>query len=147
MIVLSGFWMPTLALAESATVPVLGRTELFSAEAVARNIPSATSGYAAEQRTAALRSWKRSLLPLVATQGLDIASSYGMRELNPMLAGTDGRFGGKAAGIKIGTTAAAVGIEYLVVKRWPGAARMFSKLNWGSSALTGAIAAHNYAIK
>ncbi len=96
---------------------------------------------------AAIQSWKRSLLPLVATQGLDVVSSYGMRELNPMLAGPDGRFGAKAAAIKAGTTAAVVGVEYLIVKKWPGAARMFSKLNWGSSALTGAIAAHNFAIK
>lgn len=84
---------------------------------------------------------------MLAAQGLDIASSYGMRELNPLLAGPDGRFGAKATGIKVGTAAAVVGIEWLIVKKWPGAARAFSKLNWGSAALTGAVAAHNYSIK
>jgi hypothetical protein len=147
MIVLSGFLMPSAAFAESAAVPAFGRSQLFSAEKVARGIPAPGAGYVVERNAAATRAWKTSLIPMVATQGLDIASSYGMRELNPLLAGADGRFGGKAMGIKVGTTAAVVGIEYLIVKKWPGAARMFSKLNWGSSVLTGAIAAHNFAIK
>jgi hypothetical protein len=147
MIVLSGFLMPTVAHAADAA-NLFAKPEPFNIEKMHWSTPGkAPSGYAAEQTAATMRSWKRSLIPMVATQGLDIVSSYGMRELNPLLAGDDGRFGGKAAGIKIGTTAAVVGIEYLIVKKWPGAARMFSKLNWGSSALTGAIAAHNFAIK
>ncbi|MEO8097073.1 MAG: hypothetical protein ABI811_05185 [Acidobacteriota bacterium] len=135
MIVLSGFLMPIVARAENVFAAVTAQP------------PAGRSVYSAESNTRAMRAWKRSLVPVVATQGLDIASSYGMRELNPMLAGRDGRFGGKAASIKIGSTAAAIGIEYLLVKKWPGAARMFAKLNWGSSAVTGALAAHNYAIK
>ena len=139
--------MPAM-FAESAAAPAFGRAELFNVDTLVRNTPrETTQGYVSEQQMAAIRSWKRSLLPLVATQGMDVASSYGMRELNPLLAGADGRFGAKAATIKAGTTAAVVGVEYLIVKKWPGAARMFSKLNWGSSALTGAIAAHNFAIK
>ncbi len=144
MIFLSGF-----AHAEAGlTAPAFEKAQRFTIEAAIRDTPArSTSGYAEQQRAAALTSWKRSLIPLVATQGLDVASSYGMCELNPMLAGSDGRFGAKAASIKAGTTLAVVGIEYLVVKKWPGAARMFSKLNWGSSVLTGVVAAHNYAIK
>lgn len=143
MIVLSGILMPSVAMAESAAVPAFGRSELFSADGVARSIPMARAGYEAS----GVRGWKRSLIPMLAAQGLDIASSYGMRELNPLLAGPDGRFGAKATGIKVGTAAAVVGIEWLIVKKWPGAARAFSKLNWGSAALTGAVAAHNYSIK
>lgn len=144
MIVVSGFLMPSFARAE-AVAPF--RTELFSAEQVARSISAPEAGYVAERNAAGLRSWKMSLVPMLAAQGLDIASSYGMRELNPLLASADGRFGGKATGIKLGSAVAVVGIEYLIVKKWPGAARMFSKLNWGSAVLTGAVAAHNYAIK
>jgi hypothetical protein len=84
---------------------------------------------------------------LAASQALDITSSYGMRELNPMLAGQDGRFGAKATTIKIGGAAAAVGVEYLIVKKWPSSARVLAKLNWASSILTGSFAVHNYAIK
>jgi len=147
LIVLSGFLSSSVAHAADAGHAFVKKAP-FNVETMRWNTPTgAKSGYVAEQNSAAMRSWKKSLIPLVATQGLDIASSYGMRELNPMLASTDGSFGAKAAGIKIGTTAAVVGIEYLLAKKFPGAARMFSKLNWGSSVLTGAFAAHNYAIK
>jgi hypothetical protein len=84
---------------------------------------------------------------LAVSQALDITSSYGMRELNPMLAGSDGRFGAKATTLKMGTAAAAVGVEYLIVKKWPSSARALAKLNWASSVLTGSFAVHNYAIK
>jgi hypothetical protein len=87
------------------------------------------------------------LVAVAASQSLDIASSHGMRELNPLLAGPDGRFGAKATSIKVGTTAAVVGIEYLIVRKWPNAARVLAKLNWGSSALTSVFAVHNFAIK
>lgn len=95
----------------------------------------------------AVQAWKRSLIPVVASQGLDVASSWGMRELNPMLAGSSGRFGGRAVAIKGGAVAGIVGLEYLIVKKWPGAARVLSKLNWSSSVLTSAFAVHNFAIK
>jgi len=153
MIVLSSFLAAPLAhAADAAAEPAFGRAFVnpapFNVDAMKWNTAAGgSSAYLAEQTAAALHSWKFSVLPVIATQGLDIASSYGMRELNPMLAGPDGRFGGKAATIKVGTTAAVVGIEYLIVKKWPGAARMFSKLNWGSSVLTGTFAAHNFVIK
>jgi hypothetical protein len=70
-----------------------------------------------------------------------------MRELNPLLASADGRFGAKAASIKFGATAAAVLVELAIVRKYPKSARLFSKLNWSSSALTAGIAAHNFAIR
>ena len=70
-----------------------------------------------------------------------------MRELNPMLANSEGRFGAKAAGIKIGSSAGILALEYFVIRRHPGAARVFSKLNWAGAAVTSSFAVHNYAIK
>jgi len=93
------------------------------------------------------RSWRRSLAAVAVSQTLDITSSYRMRELNPLLASSDGRFGAKAATIKAGTAAAVVALEYLIVKKYPKTARVFSKLNWSSAALTTGIAIHNYAIR
>jgi hypothetical protein len=92
-------------------------------------------------------SWKWSLAPMVASQGLDIASSYGMRELNPLLAGPQDQFGVKAAMVKVGVTAALVGVEVLIVKAHPGAAKIFTKINWSGAALTAGFAAHNFAIR
>lgn len=92
-------------------------------------------------------SWKWSLAPLVASQGLDIASSYGMRELNPLLAGPQDQFGSKGAMVKAGVTAAFIGVEYLIVKAHPRAAKAFAKINWSGAALTTAFAAHNFSIR
>lgn len=142
VIALSGFFLSPLAKAENAFAPAITAPSRLSA-----TTQRATPAYSEVQRAAALRTWKHSLVPLAASQALDIASSYGMRELNPMLAGSDGRFGMKATTIKIGTAAAAVGVEYLIVKKWPSSARTLAKLNWASSILTGSFAVHNYAIK
>jgi hypothetical protein len=35
----------------------------------------------------AMHAWERSLIPFAASQALDGASSYGLRETNPLLAG------------------------------------------------------------
>jgi hypothetical protein len=92
-------------------------------------------------------SWKISIAPLVASQALDITSSYGMRELNPLLAQSQGQFGAQSATIKLGVTGGLIGVEYLIIKAHPSAARVFTKLNWGAAALTTGFAVHNYAIK
>lgn len=93
------------------------------------------------------RNWKYSLVPVIASQAMDVASSYGMRELNPFLGSADGRFGAKAAGIKFGITAAALGTEYWIVRKHPRAARPLTKLNWSAAIVTAGFAAHNFAIR
>jgi hypothetical protein len=93
------------------------------------------------------RVWKVSLAPVIAGQALDAASSYNMREVNPLLASADGRFGMKATTIKFGATAAILGVEYLIVRKRPGASRILSRLNWSVGIATAGFAAHNFAIK
>jgi hypothetical protein len=92
-------------------------------------------------------SWKWSLAPVLASQALDSASSYGMRELNPVLGGSDGRFGMQSTAIKAGVTGALIGAEYLIVRAHPRSARVFTKLNWAVAAVTFGLAAHNYSIR
>ena len=96
---------------------------------------------------ASLSRWKLSLAPVFASQALDVASSYGMRERNPILAGSDGRFGAKGAGIKLGATAGLAGAEYLIVRKYPRSARILSKVNWSVSIVTTGFAVHNFAIR
>lgn len=88
--------------------------------------------------------WKLSLAPMVAAQSLDIASSWGRIENNPLLAGGNGRFGMQGAGIKIGIVGAAVVAEYLILKRHPKMARFFSRLNYANAIFTGSVAVRNY---
>lgn len=95
----------------------------------------------------AMRRWKLSVVPVFASQALDVTSSYGMRELNPMLASSDGSFGAKGAGIKLGATAAMVGLEYLIARKHSRAARIFTKINWSVSIVTTGFAAHNFFIR
>jgi hypothetical protein len=96
---------------------------------------------------AAMKSWRISLAPLIGSQVLDASSSYGMRELNPLLASSNGGFEMKATSIKLGVTGALVGVEYLVLRKYPRSAGVISKLNWTTGIVTTGFAVHNYAIK
>ncbi len=91
-------------------------------------------------------AWKISLAPVIASQALDAYSSYGLRELNPVLAGPDHRFGYESALLKLGIAGTLMGVEYLVVRKHPGAAKLLWKLNLASAAVSGATAAHNFSI-
>jgi len=61
-------------------------------------------------------------------------------------AGADGRFGGKAAGIKFGVAAALIGAEYFVVKKFPASAKFFSIVNLSTAGVTAGLAVHNYSL-
>jgi hypothetical protein len=143
MTVLSVFLMPSVSRAENTELALV----LPARPGVLTTASDRPLTYSQLREAAGIRAWKRSLIPVAVSQTLDMTSSYGMRELNPLLAGPNGRFGAKAVSIKLGTTAALVGVEYLLIKKWPSSARIFSKLNWGSAVLTGTFAAHNYAIR
>ena len=136
---------PLVARADDVSIP----PAYPSVESAARLASTRSSlDRAAADRVRADRSaWKRSLIPLVASQGLDAASSWGMRELNPLLADPNGAFGGKAVMVKFGATAALIGIEYLLVKKFPRSARVFSKMNWAGAVVTTGLAVHNYSIR
>lgn len=92
------------------------------------------------------KKWAISLAPLVASQALDAASSYGLRELNPMLAQPDGRFGMKAAGVKFGVVGGLIGVEYLLVRKYPRSAKFFTVINWTTAGATTGLAIHNYSL-
>ncbi len=93
------------------------------------------------------RRWVVSLAPLVGSQVLDAHSSWGHRELNPLLADANGGFGMKAAGIKFGAVAAAAGVEYVLVKKYPRAAKFFTIVNVASAGVTSSLAVHNYNLR
>jgi hypothetical protein len=70
-----------------------------------------------------------------------------MRELNPLVASSNGGFEMKGAILKLGVSGALVGAEFLVVRKYPRSARVIAKLNWSSGIVTTGFAIHNYAIK
>jgi hypothetical protein len=147
LLLFSGFWVIAPVCAAEVT-PVIQPLSVQPAPEPALSVESSARRVARlEKDQAAYRQWKISLAPVVASQVLDVASSYGMRELNPMLAGPDGRFGAQGAGIKLGSTAAILSIEYLIARRHPHAASILSKINWSVSIATTGFAAHNFAIR
>ncbi len=90
------------------------------------------------------KQWIVSLAPLAASQSLDTVSSFGRRELNPLLASPNGGFGMKAAGIKFGVTGVLAGVEYILVKKYPRSAKFFTIVNWTAAGATSALAVHNF---
>jgi hypothetical protein len=90
------------------------------------------------------RQWSISLAPLFASEALDAASSYGLREQNPLLAGSNGGFGMKAVGIKFGVVGALAGGEYFLVRKHPASAKFFTIVNWVTAGATSGLAIHNF---
>ena len=97
--------------------------------------------------SAARRAWVRSTFPVAAASALDIASSFGGRELNPLLAGRSRMFDARSAAIKTGLVGALLGIEYLVVRRNPRHSRALARLNWVVAGATTGIAVRNFAVR
>jgi hypothetical protein len=95
----------------------------------------------------ALRAWKYSLIPLAGSQVLDATSSYGARELNPILASPNGGFETKALSIKLVATGAVVGVEWLIVRKYPRSEHVLTRLNWVMGVTTTGFAIHNYVIR
>jgi len=146
-----------LAMSSLASGSEPGTADLLPAPTatVDANLRAATAGKFSAQpgfRAEAIenhwrREWEYSLIPLVASQALDASSSYGLRELNPMLAGGNGTFGPKAVSLKFAAVGLAAGGEYLLVRKSPRMARVFSKFNWAAAALTTGFAVHNFALR
>src|SRR5262245_57490769 len=87
------------------------------------------------------RLWKWSLAAIAAGNAADMATSMGRYELNPVLG--VGRFGPRATGIKVGLSTATIGLQYLMLRRRPEAARKLSYVNFGMAAATSGAAAYN----
>ncbi len=92
--------------------------------------------------------WRASLVTLAAANAMDVHSSWGKHELNGTLAGSDGRFGGQGALLKLGVVGGFVGIEYLFTRRHPSGKlyRALSFINFGAAAVTAGVAVHNYTV-
>jgi hypothetical protein len=87
--------------------------------------------------------WKASVAALVAATAADAGSSIGRRELNPMLAGSDGRFGMRGIAVKGFITGGALGIQYLFLHKSLGGSKAAGIANLGMASVYSSAAAHN----
>jgi len=91
-----------------------------------------------------LSLWKRSLAVLAASTVLDAHSSIGRRELNPLLRDATGRFGTRGIAIKTAMTGAALGAQWLLLRRSERGMKAAAAINFGLSGTLAAVAVHNY---
>jgi len=74
---------------------------------------------------------------------MDMHSSWGKRELNPLLRGAGGRFDTRGMAIKSSIVGAAVGFEWLLLRKEPSLGNALAGANLGLAAWTGAVAVRN----
>ena len=87
-------------------------------------------------------SYRWSLVAMGASQALDIHSSMGGYELNPVLG--RGQFGKRQISIKAAIVGGWQLTQWLIVRRWPEARRAATWVNYGAAGATGAVAIRNY---
>ncbi|MGH9722941.1 MAG: hypothetical protein ACRD8O_22245 [Bryobacteraceae bacterium] len=127
-------------------VTVLSGTE-GRAESLVNPAPRIVEVEAPAPEGKAKKLWKISAALLGAVTIADMHSSMGRREMNPLLASHNGRFSARGISIKAAIAGSALGAQYLMLRKKPEAAGYAAGVNFGVTALTGAVAARNYALR
>jgi hypothetical protein len=91
--------------------------------------------------------WKWSAAALVAGSTMDVASSYGYREANGLLASPNGRLSNRGTAIKLGAMAGVVGLQYYLVKKHPKLEKPFVVTNFALAGMYSTVAFRNYAVR
>jgi hypothetical protein len=104
----------------------------------------ATPGQAAEARRKSRGLWWASVAMVVAASALDVASSRGGVEANPLLRGQNGAFNtGRAVLIKAIGMGGMVVTEAVVLRRSPSAARSAAVVNLVTAGAVSGLAVRN----
>lgn len=93
------------------------------------------------------RLWRVSAVVLGAITIADMQSSAGRPEANPWLRSADGRFASRGVALKGAGVGAALGAQWLLLRRSPKAAPFAAGANLAASALTGAVVIRNHMLK
>jgi hypothetical protein len=83
---------------------------------------------------------------LVAATSLDMSSSWGRNEANPILRSGNGQFGAKGATIKLAIAGAMIAPQFFVMKRVPGLQKAFTIANFVQAGLYTGVAVRNYGV-
>lgn len=95
-------------------------------------------------RPTRLDPFQASRITGMTAAGLDVLSSRGLYELNPVLG--RGPFGGRQASISLGVTAAVLLIQGPIVRKWPHTRRALTITNWIVSGVRVGVAVRNWGI-
>jgi len=74
---------------------------------------------------------------------MDMHSSWGKREFNPLLRGRGGRFDARGVAVKSSIVGTAVGFEWLLLRKEPRLGNTLAGANLGLTAWTGGVAVRN----
>jgi hypothetical protein len=91
--------------------------------------------------------WAVSAAILGAVTIADVQSSVGRYEANPFLRSSDGRFSTRGVALKGLVVGAAMGGQWLLIRKSPKAAPYAAGINFAAAALTGAAVVHNHMLK
>jgi hypothetical protein len=114
---------------------ISSRAESLSAPALSSGRPSLTRKQ---------KLWRISAAVLGAVTIADIQSSYGRREMNPLLQSGSGRFEGRGIALKSAVAGGAVAAQWLMLRKHPEASGYAAAINFVASAATGAVVIHNH---
>jgi hypothetical protein len=101
----------------------------------------------AQAETKKSKIWKVSAAILGAVTIADMQSSMGRPEANPLLRSGDGRFAGRGVALKGVLVGAAVGGQWLMLRKVPNASGYAAGANFAAAAITGAVVARNHMLK
>jgi hypothetical protein len=90
--------------------------------------------------------WKISIATMLAASAWDAASSMGKVERNPLLASSDGTFGGKGLGVKFGLAGLSLAPQ-LLLRNHKELRKVFAIANFVDAGIFAAVAAHNLGIE
>lgn len=96
------------------------------------------------ERKGLSKLWWASVAAVVAGSAADAHSSWGRQELNPLLRGANGEFGMKAVGIKAAIASGVIGVQYLMLRKNPHAAKYAAIANFGMAGAFGGVAVYNH---
>jgi len=92
-------------------------------------------------------NWQWSVGGVVAANTADVWSSWGYRELNPLLRSGNGTFGGRGLAIKSAFVGGVLLYQWLKIRKHPSAKRRFAKVNWITTGAIGGLAAGNFTVR
>jgi len=92
------------------------------------------------------RAYLASLLIVAGGNGMDIASSYGKRELNPLLKGADGTFDMSSVGRKAAIVSVLALPQLYLVRRSPHRMKALTVANFALGVALMGISAHNFGV-
>ena len=101
----------------------------------------------AEERRNHNKLWRFSAAFLGAVTIADMQSSMGRQEGNPLLASRNGQFAGRGMALKGAGVGAMLGVQWLLLRKNPNAAKYAAGANFAAGALTGVIVVHNHMVK